>query len=59
MQQKRVGAGPGAVWVGPVGSEWVGWKPEVSERGATVARGDGGHLLGLDEPVPWCPHRHA
>lgn len=59
MQQRRAGAGPDDVWVAPVGSEWAGWKPEVSEQAVTVAPGDGGHLLVLDEPAPWCPRRHG
>ncbi len=59
MQPRRTGAGPVAVRVGPVGSEWAGWKPEVSEQAVTVAPGDGGHLLALDEPALWCPRHHG
>lgn len=59
QQQRRTGAGPVPVWVGPVGSEWAGWKPEVSEQVVTVAPGDGGHPLELDEPALWCPRRHG
>lgn len=48
-----------AVWVGPVGSEWAGWKLGVWEQAVTVAPGDGGHLLALDECVPWCRRHHG
>ncbi len=48
-----------AVWVGPVGSEWAGWKPEVLAQVATVAPGDGGHPPALGEPAPLCPRRHG
>lgn len=59
VQPRRAGAGLVAVWVEPAGSEWVGWKPEALEQAASVALGDGGHLLALDEPALWCPRRHG
>lgn len=59
MQPRRAGAGPVAVQVGPVGSEWEGWKPEVLEQAVTVAPGDGGRLLVLDAPARWCHHRRG
>lgn len=49
-----------AVWVGPVGSEWVAWKPGVWEQAVTVAPDDGGRrLLVLDEPAQWYRRRHG
>lgn len=59
MQPRRAGAGPVAVQVGPVGSEWEGWKLEVSEQAVTVAPGDGGRLLVLGARARWCPRRRG
>ena len=59
VQPRRAGAGPVAVQVGPVGSEWEGWKLEVSEQAVTVAPGDGGRLLVLGARARWCPRRRG